>query len=453
MGDFNIRRKLITFLVAVICLGASGIVVGSEGGCSRFEEGTSARAPAADVYVDDDADAGWYDSLHVRTVQEGIDNATAGDTVFVYNGTYTENVVVDKTIDLVGENRNNTILDGGGNGDVVRLLVGNVNISGFTVRNGEKGIWGGEGAHNMCSRHVENTQIKNNRDGISMVTSTSNVISGNIITNNSDGIVLLLATNNNISGNTFSGNDYGIVLSNSNDNVISDNLLSKNSISLSIADNNIISGNIIRNSEFGISLAHSSNHNVLSGNTISSPSSFNRFGIYLSHSSNNTLTGNTISNSSYDGIQVAFSSNHNSLVGNAVHDSNRGISLYNTTGNIITENTASTNSNGVSLVLSDNTTVSSCNIVENQRYGIWLVDSRECFITENVFEDNVVHAWFVFNRLNFEGRQMIPHGNVWKRNHWDSWPSMLPHPIFGRIHLVPWLMFDWQPSACADDIL
>jgi hypothetical protein len=42
----------------------------------------------ADVYVDDDADPSWYDATHVRTIQEGIDNATVGDTVFVYNGTY-----------------------------------------------------------------------------------------------------------------------------------------------------------------------------------------------------------------------------------------------------------------------------------------------------------------------------------------------------------------------------
>jgi hypothetical protein len=58
-------------------------------------------APLYDVYVDDDADPGWYDATHVRTIQEGIDNATAGDTVFVYNGTYYENVVVDKTLDLI----------------------------------------------------------------------------------------------------------------------------------------------------------------------------------------------------------------------------------------------------------------------------------------------------------------------------------------------------------------
>ncbi|MCJ7570581.1 MAG: hypothetical protein MUO82_01710, partial [Candidatus Thermoplasmatota archaeon] len=72
----------------------------------------------ADVYVDDDADPSWYDASHVKTIQEGINNATAGDTVFVYNGTYYENVVVNKTISLVGEDKNGTIIDGSGGGDV-----------------------------------------------------------------------------------------------------------------------------------------------------------------------------------------------------------------------------------------------------------------------------------------------------------------------------------------------
>ena len=42
----------------------------------------------ADVYVDDDAPSDWYDANHVKTIQEGIDNASAGETVFVYTGLY-----------------------------------------------------------------------------------------------------------------------------------------------------------------------------------------------------------------------------------------------------------------------------------------------------------------------------------------------------------------------------
>jgi len=43
-------------------------------------------------------------------VQDGIDAYYNEDvTVFVYNDLYYENVVVDKTINLIGEDRDNTI--------------------------------------------------------------------------------------------------------------------------------------------------------------------------------------------------------------------------------------------------------------------------------------------------------------------------------------------------------
>ena len=35
---------------------------------------------AADIYVDDNAASGWYDSSHVHTIQEGINNAS--DVIF-----------------------------------------------------------------------------------------------------------------------------------------------------------------------------------------------------------------------------------------------------------------------------------------------------------------------------------------------------------------------------------
>ena len=46
------------------------------------------------------------------TIQLGINNANPGDTIFVRNGVYYENIIIEKKITLVGENKNNTIIDG-----------------------------------------------------------------------------------------------------------------------------------------------------------------------------------------------------------------------------------------------------------------------------------------------------------------------------------------------------
>ncbi|UCD14567.1 MAG: right-handed parallel beta-helix repeat-containing protein, partial [Thermoplasmatales archaeon] len=56
-------------------------------------------------------------------IQDAIDNASDGDTVFVYNDSspYYENIVVDKSINLIGEGRDTTVIDGVGEGEVVGL--------------------------------------------------------------------------------------------------------------------------------------------------------------------------------------------------------------------------------------------------------------------------------------------------------------------------------------------
>jgi len=83
------------------------------------------------------------------SIQDAIDNASCGDTVFVYDDSspYNENVVVDKTIDLIGEDRNSTVIDGNWNGDIINISANGVNISSFTIQNSgdiplaNAGIW------------------------------------------------------------------------------------------------------------------------------------------------------------------------------------------------------------------------------------------------------------------------------------------------------------------------
>ena len=48
------------------------------------------------------------------TIQAAIDAASTGDAVYVKEGTYYENVFIGKQITLQGEDRETTIIDGGG---------------------------------------------------------------------------------------------------------------------------------------------------------------------------------------------------------------------------------------------------------------------------------------------------------------------------------------------------
>ena len=65
------------------------------------------RAEPRTWTVDDDGPADFH------TIQEAVNAASLGDTVFVYNGTYHEDVLVNKTgISVIGENTYTTTIDG-----------------------------------------------------------------------------------------------------------------------------------------------------------------------------------------------------------------------------------------------------------------------------------------------------------------------------------------------------
>lgn len=67
------------------------------------------------------------------TINQAIENATDGDTIFVHMGTYNETLVIDKAVTLRGEDTNRTILNGNGTTTVIQILHDNVTVTGFTV--------------------------------------------------------------------------------------------------------------------------------------------------------------------------------------------------------------------------------------------------------------------------------------------------------------------------------
>jgi hypothetical protein len=77
-----------------------------------------------------------------ESIQEAINNASDGDIVFVYSGTYYENITISKAIELKGVNRLNTIIDGLGAARVISIdNIDNVNISSLTIKNGDRGLY------------------------------------------------------------------------------------------------------------------------------------------------------------------------------------------------------------------------------------------------------------------------------------------------------------------------
>jgi parallel beta-helix repeat protein len=183
LGDTLLKKEL-TVTVVVLFLSIS-IIPNVIGDNSSFGN---------TIYVDDDNISGpWDGSLEhpFQHIQDAIDDANSGDIVFVYSGTYFENVVVDKSINLIGEDKNTTIIDGSINKDkdVICVTASHVNIEKFTIKNGKNGILidGDYGVVDNLNI-VENIIIDNIQYGVFFFRSGYNTVLNNIITNNIYGI-------------------------------------------------------------------------------------------------------------------------------------------------------------------------------------------------------------------------------------------------------------------------
>jgi len=58
-------------------------------------------------------DVGGSGPNNYTSIQAAIDNASDGDTIFVYSGTYEEQVIVNKSLIIKGENNTATLIKGG----------------------------------------------------------------------------------------------------------------------------------------------------------------------------------------------------------------------------------------------------------------------------------------------------------------------------------------------------
>jgi parallel beta-helix repeat protein len=207
------------------------------------------------------------------TIQEAVNAAQDGGTILVHNGTYYENIVVNKTVTLMGDGEENTIISAGNSSiNVVNVTSSNVNISGFSV-NGATGYYACglylDGVNNVT---ISQNNVTDNLYGISLTSSRNDTISNNIVLSNYWGIDLDSGDlYNNITDNTVNSNMYyGIILwSGSQRNVVANNTLMNNQrgVTLGYSDYNLIVFNYISDNSMGIELQGPSNNNSIYHNS------------------------------------------------------------------------------------------------------------------------------------------------------------------------------------------
>jgi parallel beta-helix repeat protein len=337
-------------------------------------------------------------SKNFSTIQAAInDNETLdGHTILVDAGTYVENVVVDKSISLIGENRSNTIIDGNRNGIVVWVRANNVVISNFTIRNG--------------ARTISNPMVIPG-NGIHISGCRNCTIVGNIITNNAeDGIMMYSATNCTIVGNIIANNAYiGIEIQSGSGNILRDNSMINNTFNFrgrgfqDIDTSNTVNGKPICYwvnehdkqvpPDAGyVAIINSSNVTVKNLNLTN-----NYEGVLIANSNNILIDGVNISSASR-GIIIS-SSHHNNVSASTILNSHNGIYLAGSNSNTIKDSTISKCTFGIFLEggikgESINNFVSGNTITACSYSSIWIFTSHNNWIRQNsVSKSHAIHIY------------------------------------------------------------
>jgi parallel beta-helix repeat protein len=337
-------------------------------------------------------------------IQDAVNNASNGDTVFVYHelSPYNETLRINKSINVIGENKNTTIIDGylGQGNSIIGILSDGVVITGFTIQKGGE-LYGGIAIFSNNNR-IENNYILNTiKSGIYVHDGHHhNLIRKNIIIGSNNGVLLRYESfENDIVENCISHCDHGILVNGVDYNV---------------------SGNILRE---------------------------NTYGIYVASLSEkiNSITNNYLDSNKERGICIESSTSFCFVSGNTVNNSFIGITLENGMNNTITLNT-----------------------VKNCSYGIYNSNSRDNLISKNNFTHNDygvespgLHNSIVQNNFLFNRRHAKFHGfpTVWDENYWNN-PRDNPKIIVGSTRLflripflrIPWMEFDWHPALKPYDI-
>jgi len=424
----------------------------------------------------------YLEAASVHNIDTGMDYLTIqgainapetldGHTILVDAGIYYENVVVNKTVTLLGESREDTVIDGGGIGTVVNIAVDNVAITNLTILNSsEQNGFSGIGIFNGKNITVENNNVMNNNVGILIAYSKDIKAKLNMISNNYGGIIVNYSENCTIIENHVSDNSWGISLYSSRNCDLQGNAMTDNLYNLCvngetivdfanyISSSNTVNGKqvyyLVNESDLEISPSTYPNLGYLAlinstSIVIKNLNVTQNFSGVLLVNTNNSRISSIYATRNYGGIVVAFSFNVTVEASTALGNTESGIYLGYSENctivlNTVTSHTLQKWSNGIELYHSRNNKVTANNILDN-KYGIMLWGSSNNRISGNNITANQFGVWFyasnnnIFHHNNFvsntEQVYTIYYVNVWddgfEGNYWSNYIGVDLDPLDG----------------------
>lgn len=332
-------------------------------------------------------------------IQDAINSANNGDTIYVYKGNYLEHIMVDRELAIIGEDTNLTIIDGqyAYNVDIVTISADNVILNGFTLLHSD--------ARSSCIKIDESSNstishcnlFYHDLRAIFIVHSPNTLISHCVINHSNTGITIgELDSENTVISHCQITTEKSSIRTSSSGTLISQCIL-KGALHISWASNNTIRNCQISGgaSSFGVQMSYTS-YNTLRNN------SFENCGIVfhnnepyeLSHDidSSNTINGKPIfflirkenmeldesSNAGY----VALIECSNISIKNLIL---YGMLIGSSTFNSVENCTFINNSNGIQIHLSSNNQIKNCDFI-HILYPIELFNAEKNLISNCYME-------------------------------------------------------------------
>ncbi|MCJ7571908.1 MAG: right-handed parallel beta-helix repeat-containing protein [Candidatus Thermoplasmatota archaeon] len=277
MDKYPSFRKCLAVEIILVLI-ATGIIQ------STAQDGEKSSLSTSDgkwLYVGGDGPGNY------TTIQSAINASNSGDTVIVFSGIYYENVVINVSIHLIGEEKNTTFVDGKYHEDVIRINKNNTWIEGFTI-----------------IKSGNETFSKNS--GINIFSSSNTIINCNFYDNYFGIWNQLFTCNNIVMNNNFYDNYIGMrILDGSSGHSFINNIVNSNDDCGLAASGteNLISGNVFLNHKKnkGAGLILMGNYNVVKDNHFEN----NLFGIVCASAfSNQIAKNNFIDNENHSGMYV-----------------------------------------------------------------------------------------------------------------------------------------------------
>jgi len=270
------------------------------------------------------------------TITAAIAAANPGDTVLVAPGEYPENLVIEKTVVLVGQGSPHVI--GTGEGDVIEIRADDVELSGFTISgSGSRMMSSNAGINILGARaRIRDNLVVDNLFGVYLRGAREALVEGNTIRGRAEvdlgrrgaGVHLYDAEHNTIRHNRVSFVRDGVYFDHADFNVVEDNEFSdlRYGVHYMYCKSNSFFRNIFRDSLGGVAVMYTEDVTFRDNQILNNRAGHNAFGLLLKDCLDSVAERNVIVNN-VNGIFLD-NSHRNRFVGNLVAYNDVGVMLY-----------------------------------------------------------------------------------------------------------------------------